>query len=64
MCIKRGKSLGRERERTREMPDFIGLMLHLCKLLLPAAAELFDPPTNTMSKHFIMSTEFDENLSQ
>ena len=53
MCIKRGKSLERERERererTREMPDFIGLMLHLCKLLLPAAAELFDPPTNTMS---------------
>ena len=47
MCIKRVKSL--ERERTREMPDFIGLMLHLCKLLLPAAAELFDPPTNTMS---------------
>ena len=30
------------------MPDFIVLMLHLCKLLLPAAAELFDPPTNTM----------------
>ena len=49
MCIKRVKSLERERERTREMPDFIGLMLHLCKLLLPAAAELFDPPTNTMS---------------